>query len=95
MPTVTCVVVIYVKLKISLSYANVFPVIAFHSFISVSAQHCTTHVIQTNLPKIESKLFSYTVKSQIESATLFKIQHFWRDSNRVRTLFEWGLYFFA
>ena len=37
----------------------------------------------------------YTVKSQIESATLFKIRHFWRDSNRVRTLFEWGLYFFC
>ena len=39
--------------------------------------------------------FLYTVKSQIESATLFKIRHFWRDSNRVRTLSEWGLYFFA
>ena len=34
-----------------------------------------------------------TVKLQIESATLFKIWHFRRDSNRVRIVFEWGLYF--
>ena len=34
-----------------------------------------------------------TVKSWIESATLFKIWLFWRDSNRVRIVFEWGLYF--
>ena len=35
----------------------------------------------------------YTVKSQIESATLFKIWHFWWDYNRVRIIFEWGLYY--
>ena len=35
-----------------------------------------------------------TVKSWIESATLFKIRLFWWDSNRVRIVFEWGLYFF-
>ena len=43
---------------------------------------------------LASLLHKLTVKSQIESATLFKIWLFWRDSNRVRIVFEWGLYFF-
>ena len=34
-----------------------------------------------------------TVNSQIQSATLLKIQHFWRDTNRARTLTERGLYY--
>ena len=34
-----------------------------------------------------------TVNSQIQSATLLKIQHFLRDTNRARTLTERGLYY--
>ena len=43
--------------------------------------------------KIELLKIYTTVKSWIESATLFKIRLFWWDSNRVRIVFEWGLYF--
>ena len=38
------------------------------------------------------KVIWYTINSQIQSVTLLRIQHFRRDSNRVRTLIEWGLY---